>query len=696
MDVITRPRSTITGPDRSVKNSKLARLRANTGHWLAERLAARRGLTPGRLVATVAALFLLAISVSALHWRDSHEEIAGGKVSLSGVFERYSKEARRIVKEGGVLFPTETPDPGNARMLAHPPGYSILLAGLYSLGFDIERSVWFVQIVGFGVATVLVFLIASELFGWGAGLTSGTTVALSPHLAYYSLFLTPDSISVLPVLCAILVLIKNLERQQLMGMAVAGSLIGLSCWLTSNGMLLAPFLGVVLFFVLQTRRRLIAAGVLVGSMMIVIAPITIRNAIVFHRFVPISIQAGLSLVEGLGDYDPDRRFGMPHSDREARQKDVEWNGRDDYARSLWYPDGIDRDNVRFRRGMSLIRSNPGWFLRICARRAAFMLSYNDSKAHEYPFNTSQVARISTDLPYSHALASADNSPAAASTVLVLNQSIIPGKLAVDDSSRPAVSFSPAELQASGFLISEATVTLVDGGKALQVSGNNSEYGDQFSSPNIDVSKNTDYAMSLRVSLLNADMAIKITSVDRNRILAITSVAEAQNEASPTGQESAAASHPTAVIQMPFSSGAQTAVRVVVSNNAASPTPPALQLGQLELFEIGPTSYAWTRYPRALIAGVQRVYGTLLMRTLIGVGIVLLLLARRVRPTLILLAVPLYYVLAQAPLHTEFRYILAIHYFLFVFAAVTVFCLGLTATNIARTITGWIGHKLQTH
>src|SRR5437773_2202624 len=154
-------------PSRQNKpTNKLSSMVADADRWLAAQLDAKPQPTSRRLIITGTAIFLLAVGVSFLHWQDSHEEIVGGRVSLSGVFERYRKEAQRIVEEGGVLFPREWPDPGNARMLAHPPGYSILLAGLYALNDDIVPSLWFAQIVGAGAAAVLVFLIATQLLGW--------------------------------------------------------------------------------------------------------------------------------------------------------------------------------------------------------------------------------------------------------------------------------------------------------------------------------------------------------------------------------------------------------------------------------------------------------------------------------------------------------------------------------------------------
>ena len=57
------------------------------------------------------------------------------------------------------------------------------------------------------------------------------------------------------------------------------------------------------------------------------------------------------------------------------------------------------------------------------------------------------------------------------------------------------------------------------------------------------------------------------------------------------------------------------------------------------------------------------------------GIILLAAARRWQVLLVLLVVPAYYLLVQSALHTEYRYILAMHYFLLAIAAVTLGCVG---------------------
>jgi 4-amino-4-deoxy-L-arabinose transferase-like glycosyltransferase len=125
-----------------------------------------------------------------LHWQDSHVDIVAGKTALSGVFNRYHKEARRMLDEGGILFPREPPANGDA-ILAHSPGYAILLAGAYSVPGDPLNTMWFLQIVCDAIAAVFVFLLASELLSAAPALIGAMLVAVSPHLAHYSIVLCP-------------------------------------------------------------------------------------------------------------------------------------------------------------------------------------------------------------------------------------------------------------------------------------------------------------------------------------------------------------------------------------------------------------------------------------------------------------------------------------------------------------------------
>jgi hypothetical protein len=136
------------------------------------------------------------------------------------------------------------------------------------------------------------------------------------------------------------------------------------------------------------------------------------------------------------------------------------------------------------------------------------------------------------------------------------------------------------------------------------------------------------------------------------------------------------------IQIPFTSGDEEWAYLTIKNNGSELEYPVAQVGKAELYEIGPTPHIWTSYPRALTRGVQKnLFTTTRMRLFILLGILLLAIARRARALVILLAIPAYYLCVQSILHTEIRYILAMHYFLFIIAAVTLYC-SVLAVRIA--------------
>ena len=122
--------------------------------------------------------------------------------------------------------------------------------------------------------------------------------------------------------------------------------------------------------------------------------------------------------------------------------------------------------------------------------------------------------------------------------------------------------------------------------------------------------------------------------------------------------------------------------MTIRNNGRELDYPVVELGQVQLFEVGRTPHTWTAYPRALTRAVQKnLFTTPRMRILILLGILLLAVGRQGRTLYILLGVPVYYLLLQSVLHTEYRYILVIHYFLFIAAATTIHC-SLLAISIA--------------
>src|SRR5207237_3155420 len=135
-------------------------------------------------------------------------------------------------------------------------------------------------------------------------------------------------------------------------------LIGVSCWLRANAMLLAFFWGSAIFIFVEStwRRRAFLAASVVCAALLVFAPIVLRNAITFHAFVPTGLGAGTNLLEGIGETERGtKEFGAPPNDRDViDQEQAALNGPPGAAFDLYYPDGIQRDRARMKKAMTIV------------------------------------------------------------------------------------------------------------------------------------------------------------------------------------------------------------------------------------------------------------------------------------------------------------------------------------------------------
>src|SRR5262249_26741690 len=87
---------------------------------------------------------------------------------------------------------------------------------------------------------------------------------------------------------------------------------------------------------------------------------TIRNYLIFHRFVLISENMGIVLWEGIGDAGRGE-FGAPITDHAVADQEAVLYDDPRYAQSWSTPDGITRDRDRIRRSVAVIAGHPVWF-----------------------------------------------------------------------------------------------------------------------------------------------------------------------------------------------------------------------------------------------------------------------------------------------------------------------------------------------
>jgi len=576
----------------------------------------------GRLALLATLIFLLAFGARLLSWHDAAQEV--GKVQTS-VTHDYQRTGRLILEGGlGSFLRADSPlaDPD---LMGHPPGYKVLWAASYGLFGETDVPVQLFQILCDSAAAVLVFLIAGALFPAGAAAAAGLLVALAPQFTWNSVLLLPDTLAVLPVLAALYLLVRAHERQGVWRVLGAGALIGVSCWLRANALLMAPFLCLLMPVLFGRGRRLRYAAALVGGALLVIAPVTVRNAVVFGHFIPLSLGAGQTLLEGIADYDEEGRFGIPATDLGIMRQEAEAHGRPDYAQTLFGPDGIRRERMRVARALRVVRENPAWFAGVMVRRAASMLRLERARL------------IEPHPPVTHALADHYEGP-------------------------PEWAAATADLLGGGQLLAPgASLAPEPDGRALRLRAGRAGYGDIYASPPAPVRPGTDYVFRLPLKLEEGRLVLRVEETGgeggSRYVSTVVDLVEGK----------AAAEQPERVVQLPFAARGAGRVRLVVAGGGpAEPSSSAL-VGAADLRALGPASHTWTRWPRLLLRAVQKLFVTAVVLPLVVAGLFLLVRARRWRAIAVLLAVPAYYFCVQSAVHTEYRYVLAVHYCLFVVA-----------------------------
>jgi Dolichyl-phosphate-mannose-protein mannosyltransferase len=334
-----------------------------------------------RRAAWLAGVFALAFLVRSLYAVDQAPEMYTPEQTGTRMAQRYDEAAFGILAGEGILWP-KVRDRERTGLLARPPGYALYLAAVYATIGHSFFAAQLVQNLLTSLACVLLVLAAERLASWPAAVVAGVIAALSPPLGYVSALVLPDALSALPLMIALLVVAKNhpVETRRLWASALAGALVGAGVWLRPNVVLLPPFLSLVILLVARDRRRgLLHAVALSLAAVAVVIPITIRNYVVFGAFVPVSINGGLTLWQGVADAGG-REVGAKRHDTLVAEEEAIRYGNPRY-RDWWAePDGILRDNDRYRRAMEVIRAHPGRFAGVMLGRMGEMLNYPAAEA----------------------------------------------------------------------------------------------------------------------------------------------------------------------------------------------------------------------------------------------------------------------------------------------------------------------------
>ncbi|HKG80965.1 MAG TPA: hypothetical protein VKA78_16125, partial [Pyrinomonadaceae bacterium] len=115
----------------------------------------------------------------------------------------------------------------------------------------------------------------------------------------------------------------------------------------------------------------LSAAVLLGAI-VMIAPIVIRNYLVFPNFTPTGGTIGVNLWEGLGETELGRSNGFLFGDEKLLDHERAKMNLPPDSEIQW-PDGIRRDQERTRESIAFIRQHRAWYLGVMLGRMWGML-----------------------------------------------------------------------------------------------------------------------------------------------------------------------------------------------------------------------------------------------------------------------------------------------------------------------------------
>ncbi len=293
-----------------------------------------------------------------------------------GSYAKFDRQARDILDGKQRLFWID--DPARTDLAQYPPAFPAAVALIYKLGGD--RSAYAVQsvqwIADLIFSFVLVTGIAWTAFGVRTAIAASYLFAFSALFAMYGAYPSADAPATWFVLGGAWVLLLAAKRSSVWLALGAGVLLGIACWFRVNPLYLCVGWASALLLCTPAawrRRFQMSAAALLGTV-IVIAPIVVRNYLVFPDFTPTGGTIGANLWEGLGETELGRQHGFLYGDDKLIEHERVKMGLPAGAQiDAQWPDGIRRDRERTREALAFIKQHPIWYAGVMLGRMWGML-----------------------------------------------------------------------------------------------------------------------------------------------------------------------------------------------------------------------------------------------------------------------------------------------------------------------------------
>ena len=255
----------------------------------------------GDLASPRFALALTVIALVALGIRIAFVVVVAPRVPTLGDASAYHLLAEHLAHGGGYIRPFDNLLLHVQRPTAeYPPLFPALLSLPARLGaHSVDQQRIFLAFVGAGTVA-LVGLLGRRVASNTVGLVAAALAAVYPQLFLSEATLMAESLYVALVAVLLLCAYRAYDDPKPARFVALGAAIGLAALTRAEGALLGVVVAVPLGFLLRdltARARIVRIAIALGVAVVVVAPWTIRNAVRFHAFVPVSNNVA-TLVDG--------------------------------------------------------------------------------------------------------------------------------------------------------------------------------------------------------------------------------------------------------------------------------------------------------------------------------------------------------------------------------------------------------------
>ncbi len=189
---------------------------------------------------------------------------------------------------------------GFGRSAWTPPGFPLMLSGLYRVCGENIAYARLAQTVLSSLTVLLIFFLGLFIYGRGTGFIAASIASVYPFFVFWTGAVITETLFVFLCVAGILSLSYYFKTGKMVWNCCGGLILGYAALTRPVALTLPVFLLFAYYLFFRDWKRTIISVVMWGVMFTaVIAPWTIRNYAIFKEIIPITTQSGMNLLNGI-------------------------------------------------------------------------------------------------------------------------------------------------------------------------------------------------------------------------------------------------------------------------------------------------------------------------------------------------------------------------------------------------------------